>query len=580
MRGAAAALALVMSLAAGAVATVATAQPAGFVPLPSSTGGVTIDEVTLEARGSTGDDRRDAEILAAVRRGLAFSPGQTFETPVFDTAVLRARRVSGVRNATYALLSRRNPESVVLSVTLDLAPGAASGSAGLLATGDAFPLLWRDERSLLAVTLNGGVGAFTDLNPWFRNAPAFTRGNPLVRDPATGAGTGRAASWMENAVEYGLAGAMQLGDTPFYAYGAISVATVTSAGRDIFRDDTRTTTGIEKGYGGLLYADPQGRFNASLSAGRQTFTLNDGFLISQFGSQSNAGPRPGVYLAPRTALDMAVLGQASWGPWTLRGFYLDPNEYEPLESHTTVAGTNLRYTVTPSFFADVTTYTVPRSESRYRTPTGATLPREGLTTLAGHVRWADRDVLDGVWLETELAHQTSTAFRMDAWAGYATAGYLARDIRWTPSLSYRLSYFSGDDPATGTFERFDPLYSGGLSEWLQGISLNKLLTPANRFSHRVRANVSPVSGLDLTLDWFVHRADRLDNRGGNPALAQLSSDDLGQEVQATLRWAVNRHVYVLGIVGHAVPGRAMKDATPTGAAKPWSTVQGQVFWTF
>lgn len=84
----------------------------------------------------------------------------------------------------------------------------------------------------------------------------------------------------------------------------------------------------------------------------------------------------------------------------------------------------------------------------------------------------------------------------------------------------------------------------------------------------------------MTLDWFVHRADRLDNRGGNPALAQLSSDDLGQEVQATLRWAVNRNVYVLGVVGHAVPGRAIKDATPTGAAKPWSTVQGQVFWTF
>ncbi|WP_295447285.1 hypothetical protein [uncultured Thiodictyon sp.] len=64
--------------------------------------------------------------------------------------------------------------------------------------------------------------------------------------------------------------------------------------------------------------------NANVSIGRQNFTLNDGFLISQYGSQYNAGPRPGVYLAPRTTHDLAVLGQATIGRWTLQGFFLDP----------------------------------------------------------------------------------------------------------------------------------------------------------------------------------------------------------------------------------------------------------------
>lgn len=55
---------------------------------------------------------------------------------------------------------------------------------------------------------------------------------------------------------------------------------------------------------------------------------------------------------------------------------------------------------------------------------------------------------------------------MDAWAAYATVGYLARDLPWTPSISYRIPGFTGDDPSTATYERFDALYSGGLSEWL------------------------------------------------------------------------------------------------------------------
>lgn len=560
----------------------AAAQDAqALVPLPGSTDGVVVTEVEVATRGSTGDAVADGDLARQARDLLGVAPGATFEAALADSATLRLRRLPGVRNATWRLARGINPNRVVFTVNLDLAPQRGQGRPeGLLSDGRGFPLLWRDDRSLLTLTLNGGVGGYSDLNPWFRRAPTFTRRNPLVRDPALGAGTGARASWFENAIEVGLAGATQIGDSAFYAYGALSWIAVSSAGRDIFRDDTRSTFNIEKGYAGLAYVAPDGSFNGSLSAGRQTFTLNDGFLISQFGSQSNAGPRPGVYLAPRTTLDNSVLARGSWGRWTLQGFYLDPNEYEPIESNTRLAGANLRYTVTPSFYGDATVFTVLNSDTRYSLPDGRTANREGLTTVAGHLRWADAAVAKGVWLESELAHQTSTSVPMNAWAGYGTVGYLASSLPWTPSLSYRLSIFTGDNPRTRTFERFDPIYSGGLSEWLQGISLGKVLTPANRVSHRLRANVSPFKGLDLTLDWFVHRAERLNNRGGNPALAQLASDDLGQELQATLRWAVNRNLYVLAVAGHAVPGRAIKLATPMGSAKPWSTFQTQLFWTF
>ncbi|PSC04084.1 hypothetical protein SLNSH_15885 [Alsobacter soli] len=552
-----------------------------LIPLPAGSDGVVVTEISIEARGSTGDPGRDSELKGEARRLVAIAPGESFDIALADGTALRLRRLPGVRNATWELRRGVNPDRVVLLLRLDLAPGRRGPEPeGLVATGSGFPLLWRSDTAMLTLTLNGGVGAYSDRNPWFRQAPVFTRGNPLVRNPGLGAGTGASTSWAENATEAGLAGAVQLGGSAFYAYGALSWIAVSSAGRDIFRDDTRATFNIEKGYAGLLYVAPDGSFKGSLSAGRQTFTLNDGFLISQFGSQSNAGPRPGVYLAPRTTLDNAVLAKAAWGRWTLQGFYLDPNEYEPLESNTRVLGANLRYTVTPSFYGDATVYTVPRSETKYVLTDGRAGTREGLTTFAGHLRWADASVLRGLWLESEAAHQTSSTLPMNAWAGYGTVGYLASGLPWTPSLSYRLSVFTGDDPRTRTFERFDPLYSGGLAEWLQGISTAKALPPANRVSHRLRANVSPFAGLDLTVDWFVHRADRLNNRGANPALAQLRSEDLGQEAQATVRWALNRNLYVLAVAAHAVPGRAIKLAMPDGAAKPWSTLQAQLFWSF
>jgi hypothetical protein len=168
---------------------------------------------------------------------------------------------------------------------------------------------------------------------------------------------------------------------------------------------------------------------------------------------------------------------------------------------------------------------------------------------------------------------------MSAWAGYGTVGYLARDLPWTPSLSYRFSGFSGDDPATETYERFDALYSGGLAEWLQGISISKLARPENRLTHRLRLNVAPEPRLNLTLDWFLHRADQLNNIGANPAIAQLSSRDLGQEVQLTGRWAISERLYFLGIGGVAIPGDAI-DSAAGGEAEPWTTLQAQIFWTF
>ena len=54
----------------------------------------------------------------------------------------------------------------------------------------------------------------------------------------------------------------------------------------------------------------------------------------------------------------------------------------------------------------------------------------------------------GPFFGAETALQTNRNFDMFATAGYGEVGYSLADLPWTPSISYRLSYFSGDDPDT------------------------------------------------------------------------------------------------------------------------------------
>ena len=139
--------------------------------------------------------------------------------------------------------------------------------------------------------MNGGVGAFSDGNPWFGQLGAFTQRNPLVQDPALGAQTGARASWFETYVEYGVGGATRIGASGFYVYGAVSGIAALANGQDIFRSDTRATNSLEKLYAGLIFAPKDRELRVNASVGRQNFTLNDGFLIAQYGAQWNAGPR-------------------------------------------------------------------------------------------------------------------------------------------------------------------------------------------------------------------------------------------------------------------------------------------------
>lgn len=531
--------------------------------------GQTITRVDIEIAVSSGDADRDAEARRAARAATSGLVGRSYRPLLVDTAlgVLADRGIAQQATHRPVLDGARGTLGIV--VALDLTPTRAEPPEVPSAPG--FPVIHQDDRSKLTFILSAGIGVYSDINSWFGAPELFNARNPLAGNLPGGQTT-----WGEGYAEIGIGGATQIGAAPLFAFGAVSGLYSFSRGQDVFTDEDRDFVQVEKGYAGLLYADADSGNSAQLSFGRQTWTLNNGFLISMIAGSTSAGERGATYLGPRIATDFSALFTGEFGRTRFALFYIDPNELEDLESNTTFAGVNLGYSFTDALSADVSVITIPTSDSTFATPSGAARAREGITTYGLHGLYRPT-APDHAWLEAEAYHQTNDAYAMSAQAGYATVGYIYGSAPWEPSLSYRIAHFTGDDPDTDRFERFDPLMSSGLGNWLQGLSFGKVYRNANLTTHRLQANVAPRPGMNVTLTYHRLIADERNNLGGNPALSQLNSRDLGDELTAALRWAVDRNTLVQVVASRAWPGRALRDI---GADEPWTTLQATLYLSF
>jgi hypothetical protein len=561
-------------LLAGALAGgVAVAQEASTHPsnLPQTllAEGVPVGDVLVKLRNPGGSSEQAAAVLTAVRKIGAELEGESFSAIETRRALARMAREPGVRNVEYRLLSQ-GANAVRIQFLVDIADtekksvGVPSG----ILTGDLsdFPVFYKDDRSLVTAIVAGGLGVYSDGNAWFGSPQLFL--NPKGYLP------GARTTWTEGSLEVGGGFATRLGDAPVYAFGAVTGMKSWTIGEDIFRPDNRDFDAVEKAYAGLFYADRDSRSYAKLGIGRQTFTLNDGFLVNMVKGSVNAGDRGASYLGPRLANEFSVLADGRLGSWGFNTFYIDPSELDGSDTHTTFLGGNVKYRFTDDVSLDGTLITIPTSTTDYVTSSGGTLPREGLNTVAAHLLWKNLGV-DGVFLESEFGHQWHPDFDMSAWAGYGTIGYIAREARWTPSISYRYAAFSGDDPDTETFERWDPLLSTGLGIWLQGISFGKIVSNSNLTTHRVQLNVVPAEALNVTFDYHKLTVPQTDDVKSNRVQTPLTSHDLGQEFTLSARWAFNRNLYLQGIASYAVPGEALRDI---GADENWSTLQLSLYW--
>jgi hypothetical protein len=306
-------------------ADAAVAEPA-VVPLAGQAEGAAIDQVDVVLVRGSGNPARDGAVVARLRERLGGLEGRAYSRALVEGALAEPRQRLGSGNIAYRLADAPARSGLILRVEVDTVgpgPDTPARLAGLLAGGGvaSLPTLYRDGRSYLTQILVGGFGAYSDGNPWFGRPDLFAARSPLARQLP-----GAAASWTEGYVEAGLGGATQIADSPFYFYGAMTALTSWSLGQDIYRNDPRSLTSVEKAYLGLLYVDPVSGNSFNVSAGRQNVTLNDGWLVHFVRGSANIGARAGTYLGPRNANDFSVVADATVGRWSFKAFYIDPSE--------------------------------------------------------------------------------------------------------------------------------------------------------------------------------------------------------------------------------------------------------------
>ncbi len=536
------------------------------------------------------DDSAQAEARKAwLASNYGLSGGDSFQQFLSQAGLQNVRSASWVEAAEVRLYQSDLPGELVVALIVRArdqeqreqtlpAPEAPSPSAepaqtepeaprGLFADGRDFPLLYVDDRSKYTFILNGALGGFSDTQPW------FGQGSQFVAPPYS---PGSHVAWGETHVETGLGGVSRLGSSDAYLYGAGTYLASTTPFPDLFGEARPLYGDFERLYGGLLVANPETDWRLQVSGGRQHFQLNRNLLFGYVRGSANARERGGSYLSSRITYDKTILGKVRKGDWLLQGFYLDPDELPAADNETQYLGGQLIYNNNRDLEASLAYVSSPMSRFSYILPDGTRQQRDGLWLWNPRLRWNGMFGVDGLWLESEYVRQGNRNFDMDAEAAYAWVGYNAKNVPGKPGIAYRYAHFSGDNPATSTYERFDPLQSGGLGDWLQGISMAKVVQNTNLNTHNVNLRYWPSQTTELSLDYFKLEADQLNNLGGTRPLATLTSRDLGQEVTLTSRTYLNDHVFLLGVASVAFPGEGVRAAL--GSANPWITVQGSLFF--
>ena len=506
-------VALVPTVACGSesATSVSRDQPEarGIRIQPTVAEGLPIALVYVHLEVSTGSVEGDEALQKQIVRTFDVSRGDTFRELIIGMRLGKVQALPTLQSAAYGVYQAvPSGQVVVVIFTTPRADteGAPKRSGMLISRkGGDFPLLYQDERSKLTLILNGGAGVYCDTNPWFGgHGAAFNARNPLSDKPA-GPGT---ITWGEGYIEPGIGGITRLGDLPLYPYGVVTYILSGTLGDDIYNSGPWGHGELERLYGGFVVDLPGERTVLDLSYGKQIYQIRDGFLLSKIPVSTNAGDRAALYLGPRLASKSTALGRLRVGDLGLDAFMIEPSEIESIETNTRLVGANLRYEIVKGIETAFSFFYLADSDTTFPTP------RQGTRTFNPSLSLTDIAGVTGLWFKGEYAWQNNENYSMSAHAGYAWLGYQAVQLPWKPGISYRYALFSGEDPNTTAVERFDPLFSGGLGNFLPGIVFSKVYKNANLRIQRVNINVFPTSSLELDLDYFHLMADSYDNRGG------------------------------------------------------------------
>lgn len=545
----------------------------GVEVVPNTVEGSPIRSVVILLEKEGKQYLADSAELQALYDNFKLQPGGVFREMTADLAVSVFLRQPQIKSASYKVYTPEISGPVVLVISaVFLGPGEIKETLPSKKE-TRFPVLLETDRSKLTLILNGAFGLYHDQNAFFSKGPEFTQGNP-VADNAAVRGP---RFWGETFLEPGIGGITQIGKSKIYPYGAASFLISARNTNDIYSEGTAIYGAFERLYAGVLIPQLGKNRNLSidLSAGRQFFQLNDGFLFSRFSGSANAGERGSLYLNSRTAYQMTAWGKVHWKKFNFSAFFLEPQElFKDRQTNTRFLGGGVLFNDNKHLDLGLHHISIQSSKSSYAAPNGR-IPLEGLQTLNPKV-WINNIAGKGIFIKSEFAYQWHSNADMVSNAWYLGGGLLKKAWKFSPSFYYRYAFMKGDDPSTSRFERFDALQTGGLGNWVQGINFRKIIGDGNLITHRVEVKGYLKKNMDLSFDYFFLKADSFSNLGSLAPIANLTEKNYGHEFTTTYRYFLKGNFLFLGLFSWASPGPAIKSSFES-EVYDWLSFQASFF---
>lgn len=363
------------------------------------------------------------------------------------------------------------------------------------------------------------------------------------------------STWQEGFVNFGLSGAIGLGDGSLYGgVSAVSSATwgdgdagANSSGNERETDWENAFVGWKSGKGLAVL----GEDGLDISAGRQDFKVGDAFVIGAnsfnpgdvYGKRYDRGGA--YYLGARKAYkNTAIVRLGGTTGWRADLAWLDSGL--AAQSDTQLALANIEHISDAGTVALLYVRGLDVDKAHAFTPQQA--ERQGMNLYS--LRGTTRAGVENLMLSAELVSEDK---KNAAAAGYAEVGYTLAQVPWTPTLTYRYSRFSKNYDAM--FNDF----SRGYGTWFQGEVAGNYAGPFNSNAriHHVGIKAAPRENLSLGVLYF-------DFSSVDKSLADLQA----RELDFFVEWMPTPNYLITPTVGLYDPKRSLAEGgTQTDDAK-------------
>jgi hypothetical protein len=289
-----------------------------------------------------------------------------------------------------------------------------------------------------------------------------------------------------------------------------------------------------------------------ISVGEQEFAIGDGFLIMDGAFDFQEGA---YWLAPHRSFDQTAVLKLNTQPVRADIFYLEADDdYENTELY----GLNVEY-VNDAGVIGATWMQVTDTDVG-----GFYENRDGMDVFSIRAQGTPLHSLgnEDLFVAFEYALERSgDNLDVDAEGWYAEAGYTFSNLPWTPTLSYRYAFFSGDeDPDDGGYESFDPMFYGFSRGWgthyMGEIVGEYYLFNSNEKVHMLHLNMLPSDKISVGALYYDFQLDEKNLYG-----EILSDDQFAEEVNIYVDYSVTDYLYLSAVAAWASPGDAGEEYT-------------------